>query len=1546
MQGVPTFPGAGYVEMALAVARSLRPAGPLAVERAEFHRMLTLDGPQGRVVQCSLDDAGATVRIHAGTDDAAWALHATATLGAAAPAPAAADLDAIRRRCERRVAVEDLYRTLARERGLGYGAPFRAVVELRTGAGEALGRVQAPAELPATGDREAPETLVDAALHVLAGAFEALPADERPAGVVVPRGVRRAELRAPIGRRFWVHARIRSAGGDAWEGAVDLLHDDGGVAMRCEGIGLHLLSRRSPAAADWLFREDWRPLPRPRRRAGGRRPRPAAVAGEALAGCGGAAADGGLAAYYRTVEPALNALTAAYAGAAHERLRRTGAAVVDHHRLLWRRLEAIAQEGDLADLDASAAELAARHPDHASLVELVRASGGRLADTICGRADATQWLLSGPTWDALVDAYANAPPFRAHNRVVASVVDVVARRGGRRGLRVLEVGAGTGSTTRAALEVLDPDRDAYLFTDVSPVLVRRARAAIAPWPGLAFGVLDAEREPEDGLGGFDLVLAANVVHATSDVRATLGRLRRLLAPGGLLVVQEGIRRSPWLDLVFGQLEGWWSARDLDLRAEPPLMTLEAWRTAFAASGLDGLEILADDPPGGGDTAQAVLIAAATRGSDSEGEAKPGPRRWAVVPDGGGVARRLAARLRDRGDRCEVVASADVAGGADGLIHLGLLDPVDPERLDADAILATQTAAVAEVASLARGAGGGEPRPRRIWLVSAGAVGAGDDPAAGLAAAGLWGAGRVLRNERADLGCRLVDLGAECTDEDLGALIDELDDDSRPHEVALRDGRPFERRLARAPLAPEERRIVRARSWARDAFRLEIDAPGALENLVLRDAPRRAPDAGEVEISVKAAALNFKDVLVALGMVAVPDPPALGMDCVGVVTACGPGVDGVEPGDEVVAVSSHTLGSRVIARQELVAPCPEGFTAEEIATTPGAFGTALRALRHLARLRAGERVLIHSAAGGVGLAAVQVAQLAGAEILATAGTPERRAHLAQLGVSHVMDSRSPAWFEEAVARTGGEGVDVVLNSLGGEAIGQGLRLLRPYGRFVEIGRRDIQRDAPLGLLPFERSLTFHSLQLDRLAEERPDELGALLREILDGLARGELEPLPHTVFDLADAEVAFRHMGQARHIGRIVLAPEHPTYRVAERPGASPFRADGTYLLVGGLGGLGLRLAIHLARRGARHLVLASRSGAPHPDDAPALRALGETGAEVRSVACDATDARALARLLADVRETMPPIRGVVHAAAVVDNRLLDATDDERIRAVLAPKVAGAWNLHRLTRDDPLDLFVLFSSFSAVLGPPGQGGYAAANAFLGALARHRRALGLPALALDLGAVGDAGLVVRSPEVSDYLDRLGLRRMATDDVWRLLEQLLQAGAERRMMVDVDWDAWHAGPAAALRSTVLAPLADVAADRAGDVGNGVVTDVRRDLADLPAADRAALVEDHVRRQVARVLDAAPAAVEIDLPLVDLGLDSLMAVELVAGLQQDLGLSVAIADVLEWASVRDLAALALGELAGNEEDRATSLMAPARGAPLNSRDAVVGAGDASNAI
>jgi acyl transferase domain-containing protein/aryl carrier-like protein len=908
---------------------------------------------------------------------------------------------------------------------------------------------------------------------------------------------------------------------------------------------------------------------------------------------------------------------------------------------------------------------------------------------------------------------------------------------------------------------------------------------------------------------------------------------------------------------------------------------------------------------------------------SEGVSAAEPGHWLILADRGGVGDGLAERLRSRGEACtlvhpgsslaereRIVQSLAGPGAASirGVVHLWNLDAPRSGELSPSALAAAQDAGLKSVVQLVQTwdrAGAGPSAP--LFLVTRGAQSVGDRPELlEVAQSPAIGLGRVIAGEYPRLRCKLVDLDPRAEESGLTALWDEIQAADDEDEVAWRGSQRYVHRYLPAPGLPEVETVQRG---ARAPYRLALRQSGTLDGLALQTLRRRPPGPGEVEIEVDAAGLNFSDVMKALGLYpGLPEGPvSLGAECSGRVTAVGAGVTGLDVGTEVLAVAGFAMGSHVLARAELVVPKPSRLSFEEAAALPLAMLTAAYALETLGGLGAGECVLIHSGSGGVGLAAIQIARRAGAEVIATAGTPEKRAYLQRLGIKTVLDSRSLAFADEVRRRTGGRGVDVILNSLPGAAIARGLDALADHGRFLEIGKRDIYENTRLGLLPFRNNLSFFAIDLDRVIRQRPALLRSLLREIVRRLEVGELESLPHRVWPITESVDAFRFMQQGKHIGKVVLSLRDQT--VAAVPSEDEpvaFRGDASYLISGGLSGFGLAVARWMAGRGAGHLVLLGRRGLDTPGAREAVAELEALGTRVMVAAGDVARAEDLERILAEVDRALPPLRGVVQAAMVLEDALLINLDEDRLDRVLAPKVSGTWNLHAQTIGRPLDFFVLFSSVASVLGHPGQGNYAAANAFLDAMAWHRRARGLPALSVNWGYLGEVGYLARRGEIGERLERQGIMPISVAEALAALEKAMQREHTEVGVVRLEWSRWRGMGVTGRISPRLAHLCRRA--EAGQIHGPALPQglTGRDAVHAAApGERKALLETLLVQKVARVLATATERLDVDRPLLQLGLDSLMAVELRNWIEGELQVNLPVVELMRSPSLSCLAEL-----------------------------------------
>jgi len=892
----------------------------------------------------------------------------------------------------------------------------------------------------------------------------------------------------------------------------------------------------------------------------------------------------------------------------------------------------------------------------------------------------------------------------------------------------------------------------------------------------------------------------------------------------------------------------------------------------------------------------------------------GDATWLIVGRSDGIAPDLASELRTRGHPTRLIDRAAMPSGAagwDALLQesapvagvVAIAAPaqgsdvaVHSEGDDWRAVLGIVQGAVA------RGGIGG-----KVWTVTCGAQAVESTESVDPTQAALWGLARSIRLEQPALAGACIDLEPDFAT--IAQLADDLVARDAEPEIAYRIARRHVARLRRLrPSAPRGTIDLPDSAW-----RLRTARYGTLDALKAEPVERAALKEGEVEIAVRAAAVNFKDVMYCMGMLRqfseqagifeAADQP-LGFECAGVVSRVGDGVGDLSVGDPVFGMAPSAMASHVVLDARMAYRKPEALSFAQAASLPTVFMTALYALDRLAQLRPGQTMLLHAGAGGVGQAAIQVARRAGATVYATA-SPWKWPFLKSQGVAATLHSRTLEFADEIMRLTEGRGVDVVLNSLNGEHIARSADVVARDGCFIEIGKAGVW-------------------DTQRMADYRPDiryflfdlgdvEDGALQAELLqdavEGLEAGFLAPLPTRTVPAEQADAAFRHLAQARNIGKVVLAMPEPVATRDARP-RERIVGDRSYLVTGGCGALGLRVAERLVERGARRILLAGR-GEPDEQTRQFIDALRmrEPSLAIRTTTANVADRVAVDRLIAELGELGPP-GGIVHAAGVLDDALLADLTEDRFAAVLRPKVEGGWNLHRATRDLELDFFMLFSSIAAPFGAPGQAAYAFANAYLEGLARHRRAQGLPATAIHWGPWAASGMAARTRAAGrDRFDAIGLTPMAMADNLDIFDLALEADRPALIALDIDW-ARYLQRVPQRNAAFFGSLATARAPAQARIGRE--GGLAEKIANVAREERVVLLADDLCARIATVAGlSSPDEIAADRPMAELGLDSLMAVELKNGIEAALDCVLPATLLLDHPTLADLAAFLADQVA-----------------------------------
>ncbi len=1488
--------------------------------------------------------------------------------------------------------VDNFYQS-CQEQGINYGKSFNAINQLWNDEKIALGKVCLSQEFISSTAYQLHPILLDASLQVVGSVL----ADNQ---TYLPIGIKSFTFSGTTSNILWSYVELdknqnHNNNSSVMMADVKIVEPDGRLVAQVEGLKLKSVDsqfvfnqiNKKQSFEDWLYKIEWREQAIiPNSYSSSDYLLSPQLIYEQLIPALPKLVDKPEIEIYRQLLPKLESLSIAYVLKAFndlgwkfivdesfstvevvEKLK----IVSQHKRLLERLLEMLVEVGVLkkeedlinrrgaegaeeevveewrvvgeriCDADDEYQQLLEKYSVSKSELSLLHRCGLSLASVLRGEVDGVQLLFPEGDLSTATNLYQDSPGAKLMNSLVEQVVSTsIAQKSSARVLRILEIGAGTGGTTAYLLPSLDASSTEYTFSDVSPLFTTKARERFGEYDFVNYELLDIEQTVGDELkNSFDIIIAANVLHATQDMRETLGNVNELLAPNGLLVLLEGTRRLRWVDLIFGLTEGWWRFTDTDLRENYPLLSVGKWEEVLLHGGFE--EVLPIAPELDEEdlfSQQAVIVSRKT--------SPPAPLLvkergdWLIFGDRRfNIGKELAQQLQNQGERCILVYSGTVKeqlneqefsinprnsqnfsqlienlsnyqSSFKGVVYLWGLDATPVENLNSEVLEVDLENYCGSALYLIQALLKVNISNTPIYLVTQNSQPIGNNTISGFSQSLLWGIGKVAALET-DFNYKNIDLDAQTNlTAQIQTLLTELLWSDEETQVAFRGDKRYVARLARY------QNLVQ-----KQPLQLTISERGTLENLEFQPLVRKKPADNEVEIHVKATGVNFRDILNTLGLYP-GDAGALGCECVGEIVALGNQVENLKVGDTVIAIASGSFSEYVTVNAAMVVVKPEKLTIEETATIGVTFLTAHYGLHHLAKISPGDKVLIHSGAGGVGQAAIQIAQQAGAEVFTTA-SPGKWEVLKSMGIErkNIFNSRTLDFAEEIIKLTQGEGVDIVLNSLSGDFITQSFSLLKDNGRFIELGKTQDWNFTKSQLKP---NAAYFPVDLVDLCRQQPDLIQTMLRDLISQFAANKLKPLPYTVFPFEQTVDAFRYMQQSKHIGKVVvsqtsaLQTSPPTPLLIKERGdeaqlyrgevatAPSIKKDGTYLITGGLGGLGLLIAEWLVKEGARNLVLVSRRDV----DAEAkqrIQALENSSARVMVAQVDVTDKSQLAELISTIKYSTPstpstpsppsppPIRGIIHAAGVLDDGVLQNMSWEQFTNVVHPKVLGAWNLHDLTQDCPLDFFVLFSSATALLGSPGQSNHVAANVFLDSLAHYRQNIGKPGLSINWGIWSDVGSAAKR-NADKEMQLKGINAIAPQDGIDLFAKILWSDAPQIGVLPINWSQF-------LQQINSSFFADF-------ISSNVETQYITSLQNAKPSERRHLLETHLRTQISQILGFQADEIDAEAGFFDLGMDSLTSVELKNRLQKSLGISLSSTIIFDRPNLNTLVDYLLEEM------------------------------------
>ncbi len=1103
----------------------------------------------------------------------------------------------------------------------------------------------------------------------------------------------------------------------------------------------------------------------------------------------------------------------------------------DQVQFFRRLLEIIGvQNGDVVDVESDFPstnsnrtwnELLNEHPSMLSELLLVNRCGKNLHAILKGEKDALDTIFLRQS-SAVDHLYQDSPSIYIYHELTKTILQKLLQQYSVVDhLNILELGAGTGGLTTHLFPVLPLENTTYCFSDVSKVFLQAAKDKFSDYDCIEYQLFDLEKDIQTQNfkpNSFDLILASDVLHVTSDLETSLDAIKTLLKPNGTVLFIELINPPLYIDLIFGALKGWWTFTDKHVRPHYSLLSYDKWLNLLTEKGFVNVFCYSD---GCEESIHGIFI-----GKKSENELKTGNFKEnqtsnnqigkhhledsvTVWQDSSLVGNSLISLMEKRHLKpivvntgntyqkksdCQVFLrknhikdtqrffDSEITAKKSSLtcIYLWNLDAIDLKNSSDTIGVVTNTHCI-QILYIVKSMMSREwQSPPTLILITSGVHPQTMDSVPSMHDSPIWGLKRTVQNEYPNLTIRIIDIDSKFNGCEIERLCNEIMKPSGEDEIVLRGNKQYVNRLLR---------LKNDNFPKTDAVSYALINRGSKhkQSFVFQETKRTPPQKNEIEIKVKAVSMNFKDIATVIGLIPVEDKLdshllKTGYECSGIITRVGDDVDTYKTGDHVYGIGWGCYSRYVNLHVDHISLMPNFLSFYEASTIPIAYLTAYYALIKLARIQNNERVLIHTASGGVGLAAIQIARTFNAKIYTTAGSEEKRQFLEAMNVEYVGDSRSLMFADNILKSIKGEGIDIVINTLPGEAIEKSLSVLKPFtGRFIDIS--NFHNEIELNIKHLRKGISTFVFDLEMMSKLQPERIQIILNEINKKLQNSEYFPLPFRVFQNRSFPDAFKHLKKASHIGKVCIAMEDD---ISPIPGLKsiPLQPDKTYLIAGGYGGFGFATARHFISHGARNLLLIGRRGIPSPEIGREIDQYRQKGINIETIGIDICNAVQVNHIFENTKQNFPPIGGIVHAAMVMNINIIMNLDEKQFREVMNPKILGAWNLHEFSKDLSLEFFILYSSVTTVIGFPGQVAYSSANYFINQLAIYRRSQNLPATSICWGAIDEVGYLKRNIKSKEAVIREGFSPLSLENAWKTISFALRNNLSDFVFSPIKW------------------------------------------------------------------------------------------------------------------------------------------------------------------